>query len=93
MARFRPTEDIRPLSEFRANAASFVEKVQGSRRPLIITQHGRSAAVLLDVASYEELVEQVEILRDVRAAEEQIDRGESIAHGKAKAEMLRRLKR
>lgn len=37
----RFTEDIRPLSEFRANAAAFVEQVQTTQRPIVLTQHGR----------------------------------------------------
>ncbi|ABB23777.1 type II toxin-antitoxin system Phd/YefM family antitoxin [Pelodictyon luteolum] len=49
-------EDIRPLSEFRAHAASFVDHVKRTRRPLVLTQHGKSAAVLLDVREYQRLV-------------------------------------
>ena len=93
MPKIIPTEDIRPLSEFRANAAAFVEKVRGTKRPLILTQHGRSAAVLLDVSTYEELVEQADLLRDIRKAEGQIARGEGLPHAKAKVDVLRRLKR
>jgi prevent-host-death family protein len=63
MTRVRPSSDIRPLSEFRANAAALVRHVQGTKRPLVLTQRGRSAAVLLDVEAYDALVEQVEVLR------------------------------
>ena len=52
MPKVLPTEDVRPLSEFRANAAAFVNQVRETRRPLIHTQHGRSASVLLDVKAY-----------------------------------------
>ena len=45
----RPSQDIKPLSEFRANVATFVEHVQATKRPLVLTQHGRSAAILLAV--------------------------------------------
>ena len=47
MPKVLPTEDVRTLSEFRANTAAFVNQVKETRRPLILTQHGRSAAVLL----------------------------------------------
>ena len=53
MRPIRFTRDIRPLSEFRANAAAFVQQVRRTRLPLILTQHGKSAAVLLDVEEYE----------------------------------------
>ena len=65
MDKFRPTHDIRPLSEFRANAAALIQQLQETRRPIFITQHGKSAAVLLDVKEYEKLVEQIEKLERV----------------------------
>ncbi len=46
MPRVRPTEDIRPLAEFRAHLASVLRQVRRTKRPVILTQHGRSAAVL-----------------------------------------------
>ena len=93
MASIRFSEDIRPLSEFRANAAAFVEQVQSTHRPIVLTQHGRGAAVLLGVAEYERLVERTEVLEDIRVAEEQIARGEGIEHDEAKRQVLARLRR
>lgn len=93
MTGIRFSEDIRPLSEFRANAAAFIEQVQATHRPIVLTQHGRSAAVLLDVAEYERLVERVEVLEDIRVAEEQIARGEGIEHEDARRQVLARLGR
>ena len=78
MPKVKPSQDIQPLSTFRANAASFVQQVRETKRPLVLTQHGRSAAVLLDVEEYETMVEQIEILRDVRRAEYQLDSGQGI---------------
>lgn len=93
MSKILPTEDVRPLSEFRAHTASFVQQVRETKRPMILTQHGRSAAVLMDVAAYEALVEQVELLRDIHVAEEQIENGEGVPHSKAKTQVLARIRR
>jgi len=93
LASIRFSEDIRPLSEFRANTAAFVEQVQASRRPIVLTQHGRSAAVLIGVAEYERLVERAEVLDDIRVAEEQVARGEALEHDDAKRQVLARLRR
>jgi prevent-host-death family protein len=93
MPKILATEDIRPLSEFRAHTASFVQKVRETKRPTILTQHGRSAAVLMDVGEYEALVEQVELLRDIHIAEDQIEKGEAVSHSKAKAHVLARIRR
>jgi antitoxin YefM len=81
------------LSEFRANAAKFVRQVQETRRPLILTQRGRSAAVLLDVGEYERLVDRAELAEDVRAAEAQLARGEGVPHETAKQQIRSRLRR
>jgi len=91
--RFRPTTDIRPLADFRANLAAVLEQVQRTKRPVILTQHGRSAAVLIDAAAYEAMLDRLELFDDVRAAEEQLARGEGVSHTKAKAAILARLGR
>ncbi|MBA3342604.1 MAG: type II toxin-antitoxin system Phd/YefM family antitoxin [Gemmatimonadaceae bacterium] len=92
MPKGRPSQDIRPLSEFRANVATFVEQVQVTRRPLVLTQHGRSAAILLAVEAYEALIERAELAEDVRTAEAQIAAGQGVAHGKALALVRSRLR-
>jgi prevent-host-death family protein len=91
MPKVLPTEDVRPLSEFRANAAAFVNQVRETRRPLILTQHGRSTAVLLDVRAYEELVEHAELLHDIQVAEKQIAEGKFIEHSDFKKYIFERL--
>jgi antitoxin YefM len=93
MRPIRFSRDIRSLSEFRANAAAFVQQVRRTRRPLVLTQHGKSAAVLLDVEEYERLVERAELLEDVSAAEEQLVRGEGVVHSEAKSQIVRRRER
>jgi antitoxin YefM len=93
MSSIRVSQDIRPLSEFRANAAAFVQHVRQTRRPLVLTQRGRGAAVLLDIAEYERLVERAELLEDIATAEEQIAAGEGIENEEAKQQVLSRLRK
>lgn len=93
MARFRPSEDVRPVTEFRANTSAVLEQVQVTKRPVILTQHGRSAAVLMDVDVYEGLLDEVELLRAVRTGEEQMAAGEVIVHEDVEARARRRLDR
>ncbi len=84
--------DIKPVSEFRANAAELIEMVQKSGRPLVLTQRGHSAAVVLGVTEYERMVEESELFSDVRTAVQQIDSGQGISNREAKAELRRRLR-
>lgn len=64
MPRLQPSQDVRPVTEFRAHASAFLEQVRATKRAVILTQHGRSAAVLLDVAVYEELLGELTQLRE-----------------------------
>jgi antitoxin YefM len=93
MNRISLQEDIQPLSEFRSHVASFIGQVREKHRPLLITHRGKSAAVLLDVAQYEELLDQLELLQDIQAAERQVDSGLGIAQDKAREQVLRSLKK
>ena len=86
-------QDIKPLSEFRANAAQMVEQVRTSKRPLILTQNGRSAAVLIDVGEYENLLDKLELLQELQTAEQQIKEGSTLTHSAAKRQALARLKK
>jgi prevent-host-death family protein len=70
MGRINLEEDIRPLSEFRANTASLVRQVRKTGRPLVLTQHGKSAVVLLDVKQYQSMVSSIELYREGSASQQ-----------------------
>jgi len=91
MRRIVLDQDIKPLSEFRAHAAAFVQQVHQTRRPLVITTHGRSAAVLMDVAEYESLLEKIELLQDIQIGEKQVADGKGIKSEQAKRMLLDRV--
>jgi PHD/YefM family antitoxin component YafN of YafNO toxin-antitoxin module len=60
---------------------------------LVLTQHGKSAAVVLDVDEYEALIEQVELIHDIRDARAELARGGGIPHDEVVAELRSRLTR
>ncbi len=91
MQRLRLDQDIRPMSEFRTGIASFLKQIHDTKRPLVITQHGKGVAVLLGVAEYEAMQEKIELLQDVQVSIEQIDSGAGIEHDEAKAVILGRI--
>ncbi|MGH7821632.1 MAG: type II toxin-antitoxin system Phd/YefM family antitoxin [Candidatus Binatia bacterium] len=91
--RARLDQDVKPLSEFRANVASLVQQVRRTKRPLVLTQRGQSAAVVMDVSEYEELLEELETLRDINLAEKQIAQGRGVPHARARQRVLTALRR
>jgi len=57
-----------------------IKQIKEDHRPRIITQHGKSSAVLLDVSAYENMLEKIEILQEVNQARQEIENGEDVEH-------------
>lgn len=93
MKRIQFDEDIKPLSEFRANATALISKLRETKRPLIITQRGKSSAVILDVSEYESLLSKIELLEDIALAEKQIEEDKIYEHESTKKAVLESLKK
>ncbi|MCF8130355.1 MAG: type II toxin-antitoxin system Phd/YefM family antitoxin [Deltaproteobacteria bacterium] len=93
MQRLRINQDIKPLSEFRNGMANFIKQVHDTKRPVIITQHGKGVAVLLDVHEYETMQEKLELLSDVQISLNQLENGEGVLHEDAKKSIRRRIQK
>jgi antitoxin YefM len=93
MKRLRVNEDIRSMSEFRTGIASFLKQIHVTKRPLIITQHGKGVAVLLDAGEYEAMQERIELLQDIQTSMSQIEAGRGIEHDRAKVTALKRIRK
>ena len=85
--------DIQPVSDFRANASAMLQQIRESGRPLVLTQRGRGAAVLLDIASYQSLIDELEELRDVHKGLADVAHGRVVEHADVVARVGARLKR
>jgi antitoxin YefM len=90
MQRLKINQDIKPLSEVRTGIANFIKQVHDTKRPVIITQHGKSVAVLLDAHEYETMQEKLELLTDIQVSLSQIEYGQDIDHEDAKEQVLKR---
>ena len=93
MQRLKIDQDIRPLSEVRTGIAKFIKQVHDTKRPVIITQHGKGVAVLLDAHEYEAMLEKLELLTDVQISLNQLESGQGINHEDAKEKVLNRVQK
>ena len=93
MRRLKINEDIRSMSEFRSGVASFLKQVHDTKRPLVITQHGKGVAVLLDAGEYEVMQEKIELYEDLEISTLQIEAGLGISHEEARKKVLKRIKK
>jgi len=91
MQKLKIDQDIRSMSEVRNAMASFIKQVHNTKRPVVITQHGKGVAVLLGANEYEAMQEKIELLSDVQTSLNQLAKGEGISHQNAKDKLLRRI--
>ena len=67
--------NIVPITDLRQDATSIVKRVATSRDPLIITQRGRAAVVMISVKTYEHSQHELELLRLLARGEKEIEAG------------------
>ena len=72
------SKDLVPVKEFRANLASWFRKTGETGRPVVVTQHGKAAAVVVSPEAMDELVEQRDFMRAVVRGLRSIDEGNVI---------------
>ena len=82
--------EIVPVSDLRQNAAPLIKKLRGSNEPLVITQRGRAAAVLLSIEDYERREREKELLKLLARGEKEIaaGKGHSLESVLAEADAL-----
>ena len=78
------SKDIEPLSEFRKKSAEFVKRLKKEKQPIVLTQHGKSAAVLIDVTEFERISKKMEMLEDLLEAKQQVEQGKTFTMQEAK---------
>ncbi len=91
MQKLRFAQDIKPLSEVRKGMTNYIKQIRETKRPLIITQRGKSSAVLIDVQEFESMQEKIELLSDVQSSLSQLAKGKAIDHKEAKNMLLQRI--
>ena len=67
--------ELVPVSDLRQDVAAVLKRLQASREPLVITQRGRAAAVLISVEAYERREQERELLQLLARGEKEIGDG------------------
>jgi len=73
-------EDVTPVTDFRAKTTELLQKIKKTRRPLILTHRGRSAAIVEDVKEYENRLERLELLEAIVRGLQAAEKGELVSH-------------
>src|SRR5436305_8363039 len=71
------TEDFRTAEELANQTPAILEEVRKQKRPVVVTQDGKPAAVLLDVERYEWMVHLLNFTRMINEAEAEVRAGKT----------------
>jgi prevent-host-death family protein len=77
------------VTTLKRKATEIIADLEQDHQPVLITQHGRPAAYLVDVESFEALNQRIAVLEGIARAEQAIEQGRVVSHAEAKNRMGR----
>ncbi len=80
---------IKPVTELKRYATRIIAELDESRTPMLITERGRAAAVLLDVESYRSMLRKLELLEGIARGERAVAEGRVVSHRDARKRLER----
>jgi len=69
------SQDIKPISYIKTNAADMMRYVNDNKNPIVITQNGEAKAVLVDIESYQSMQNAFTLLKIVQLSEKDVRAG------------------
>jgi prevent-host-death family protein len=83
---------IKPISHLKAHTGEVIRDLSELGEPLIITLHGEAAAVLQDIASYEQTQETLALLKMLAMSGKSLEEGRVRPADQAFADIRKRVK-
>lgn len=80
------------VTTLKRQATELLSDLTDSREPILITQHGLPAAVLVDVDTFEAMARRMAILEGIARGEMAIAEGRVVSHAEASKRLARWLK-
>jgi len=75
------------VTTLKRKATDIIAELQEDHDPILITQHGKPAAYLVDVDSYEELTRRISVLEGLALGEQAVRSGDTYTQKQAKKKM------
>lgn len=72
--------DIKPISYIKSHTAEMIRQVRDNKNPIVITQNGEAKAVILDIDSYQNLVDAVNLMKIISIGDRDIKNGKTVSH-------------
>jgi prevent-host-death family protein len=83
--------DVVPMARFKARASAWLKQVRDSGRPIVVTQNGEAAGVVISPADYDRHVHRILFMDSVLKGLDDADRG-NVADTDTVRELLARLR-
>ena len=89
MKALKVSQDVVTLAEFKSHAATLLERIGTSSQPLLITQNGKPAGVLLSPAEFDRIQEQetARFVASVNRGLQDADNGKTLTSARAKSRL------
>jgi prevent-host-death family protein len=85
--------NIHSLTDFKRNANAYVEQLQATQLPLVLTVNGKAAVVVQEAGAFQSLIDRIksmetelqsfklaQLRQDLRSGIEELDRGQSTTY-------------
>ena len=80
------------VTTLKRQATKVLAELHESKEPILITEHGKPSAYLLDVEDYEYMLRRLQILEGIARGEQDIRESKVMTHADAKEKMSKWLK-
>lgn len=91
MRKINVAEDIVPIGHFKSHSTELLEQIRATGRPLVITQNGKAAAVVLSPEEFEELGYREYVRAKVSAGRASAEQHGTVSSAEARKRLRARL--
>ena len=80
------------VTTLKRQATELLSDIERDKEPILITQHGLPSAYLIDVETYERMLQRMTILEGIARGEQALAEGRVATHDQARTRLARWLK-
>lgn len=90
MKQINISKDIVPAAEFKVKISKYLKEIRSTGRPMVITQNGKPAGVLISPDDFDELFYQKSLIESIHRGISDIEKGNVLTTDELRAELEQR---